>query len=75
MAVDEKKYQTDAIENVSNGSSHDEVAAEAKGGDLSEMPAGYYRSWRFIGSVAAVVFMAQGLYLGMHTSRDPAKSI
>ncbi|ORY16299.1 fungal trichothecene efflux pump [Clohesyomyces aquaticus] len=43
---------------------HDEVAEEAKGGDLSEMPKGYYRSWRFIGSVVAVVFMAQGLYLG-----------
>ncbi|KAF2499906.1 fungal trichothecene efflux pump [Lophium mytilinum] len=28
------------------------------------MPEGYYRNWRFIGSVAAVAFMAQGLYLG-----------
>lgn len=68
MAFDEKDYQTDEIEHVSNDSSHDEVAAEAKGGDLSEMPPGYYKSWRFIGSVAAVVFMAQGLYLGMHAS-------
>ncbi|KAF2265565.1 siderophore iron transporter [Lojkania enalia] len=28
------------------------------------MPPGYYRNWRFIGSVVAVAFMAQGLYLG-----------
>ncbi|KAF2112843.1 siderophore iron transporter [Lophiotrema nucula] len=28
------------------------------------MPPGYYRNWRFIGSVLAVAFMAQGLYLG-----------
>jgi hypothetical protein len=68
MAFDEKEYQTDTIEHVSNDSSHDEIAAEAKGGDLSEMPAGYYKSWRFIGSVVAVVFMAQGLYLGTCTS-------
>lgn len=53
------------IENVSDRSiSQDEVAEEAIGGDLSEMPEGYYRSWRFIGSVLAVSFMAQGLYLG-----------
>lgn len=60
--------QTDArdlhIENVSNHS--DEVASEAKGGDLNEMPEGYYRNWRFIGTVAAVAFMAQGLYLGVY---------
>lgn len=69
MARDEKDIQTESrdlhIENASNPPSHDEVAEEAKGGDLSEMPAGYYRNWRFIGSVVAVAFMAQGLYLGM----------
>jgi hypothetical protein len=42
----------------------DEVTEEAKGGELSDMPKGYYRSWRFIGSLLAVVFMAQGSYLG-----------
>lgn len=44
--------------------SSDEVAEEAKGGSLDDMPKGYYRNWRFIGSVAAVVFLAQGSYLG-----------
>ncbi|KAF2821735.1 MFS general substrate transporter, partial [Ophiobolus disseminans] len=42
----------------------DHVAPEAIGGDLADMPKGYYTNWRFIGSVAAVSFMAQGLYLG-----------
>lgn len=69
MAFDEKEVQTDTrdiqIEDVSNDSHHDEVAEEAKGGELSELPSGYYWNWRFIGSVIAVAFMAQGLYLGM----------
>ncbi|OAG00721.1 siderophore iron transporter [Paraphaeosphaeria sporulosa] len=52
------------IENVSQDSTHDSVAAEARGGDLSELPSNYYWNWRFIGSLIAVVFMAQGLYLG-----------
>ena len=52
------------IEKVSHLSQDDELAEEARGGDLSEMPEGYYRNWRFIGSVVAVSFMAQGLYLG-----------
>lgn len=42
----------------------DHVAESAVGGDLADMPKGYYTNWRFIGSVAAVSFMAQGLYLG-----------
>ncbi|KAF1844966.1 MFS general substrate transporter [Cucurbitaria berberidis CBS 394.84] len=42
----------------------DRIAASAVGGDLADMPKGYYTNWRFIGSVAAVSFMAQGLYLG-----------
>ncbi|KAF2178609.1 fungal trichothecene efflux pump [Zopfia rhizophila CBS 207.26] len=65
--MDEKDIQTSSrdlhTENVSNNSG-DEVAKEAKGGDLGDMPPGYYRNWRFIGSVIAVCFMAQGLYLG-----------
>jgi hypothetical protein len=61
-AIDEKN-QIEAIENVSN-ESRDRIAEDAKGGDLSEMPEGYYRSWRFLGSFLAVTFMAQGLYLG-----------
>jgi|TARA_R110002003_G_scaffold206_27_gene15923 hypothetical protein len=43
----------------------DHVAASAIGGNLADMPKGYYTNWRFIGSVAAVSFMAQGLYLGI----------
>lgn len=43
----------------------DHIAASAVGGDLADMPKGYYTNWRFIGSVAAVSFMAQGLYLGV----------
>jgi hypothetical protein len=46
----------------------DHIAASAVGGDLADMPKGYYTNWRFMGSVAAVSFMAQGLYLGMQSS-------
>ncbi|KAJ4301116.1 hypothetical protein N0V90_003206 [Kalmusia sp. IMI 367209] len=66
MAANEKDFietRDMHIENVSE-SSHDGVAEEAKGGDLSELPSNYYWDWRFLGSLAAVVFMAQGLYLG-----------
>lgn len=45
-----------------NGAGH--ISELAEGGDLADMPKGYYTNWRFIGSVAAVSFMAQGLYLG-----------
>ena len=52
----------------SNGyNSGDHVAEEAKGGHLSDMPKGYYTNWRFIGTIAAVSFMAQGLYLGQYS--------
>jgi hypothetical protein len=53
------------IENVSDHSTHDEVAESAKGGDLEDMPKGYYRSWSFLGTLAAVSLMGNGLYLGM----------
>ena len=52
-------------------SNQDQVAEEAKGGDLNDMPPGYYRNWRFIGSVAAVAFLAQGSYLGAYKSLNP----
>lgn len=42
----------------------DESSAAAKGGDFSDLPKNYYLHWRFIGSIAAVTFMAQSLYLG-----------
>ncbi len=50
----------------------DHIAASAVGGDLADMPKGYYTNWRFIGSVAAVSFMAQGLYLGALFAPDAA---
>jgi MFS family permease len=56
------------IENVSQDSAHDSTPSEVRGGDLSELPANYYWNWRFIGSLTAVVFMAQGLYLGTYIS-------
>lgn len=67
MATHEKDFVENRalyIENASRDSPHDEIAEEAKGGELSELPSNYYWNWRFLGSLTAVVFMAQGLYLG-----------
>lgn len=64
-------HNRDFVENVSPQAAEtgpDEVTEEAKGGELSDMPNGYYRSWRFIGSLLAVVFMAQGSYLGIYST-------
>lgn len=47
----------------------DHVDTSAVGGDLADLPKGYYTNWRFIGSLAAVSFMAQGLYLGWSFER------
>ena len=75
--MNEKEIQAESrdlhIEHVPTNS-QDEVAEEAKGGDLSEMPPGYYRNWRFIGSVLAVAFMAQGLYLGSFKFERPPRA-
>lgn len=69
MAVDEKQAvesrDTD-IEDVSRNSTHSSVAEAARGAELSELPPNYYWNWRFLGSLTAVVFMAQGLYLGTY---------
>ena len=69
MAIDdnEKSSVSEHREEVDRTMTNDDVdhiAASAVGGDLADMPKGYYTNWRFIGSVAAVSFMAQGLYLG-----------
>lgn len=62
-------------EDVNRSDGADHVAEQAKGGDLADMPKGYYTNWRFIGSVAAVSFMAQGLYLGRFCfNRDTVRS-
>ncbi|KAH6681599.1 siderophore iron transporter [Halenospora varia] len=42
----------------------DSVDPQVRQSDLDQMPKGYYRNWRFIGSLAATSFLAQGLYLG-----------
>lgn len=64
MARDEKSPVSEQHEDIDHTETSDHVAVEAVGGDLSDLPPGYYTNWRFIGSVAAVSFMAQGLYLG-----------
>lgn len=67
----EKEDITNASPHVENAQGADkvdileaELSPDARGYDLGEMPKGYYTSWRFIGSVAAISFLAQGLYLG-----------
>jgi hypothetical protein len=42
----------------------DTVAPSAIGGDFHDLPEGYYRSPKFIGSFFGVVFMAWSLYVG-----------
>jgi len=42
----------------------DTVAASAVGGDWHDLPAGYYRSPKFIGTFFGVVLMAWSLYVG-----------
>ena len=54
----------ESVDRVSTHNGEDHIASEARGGDLADMPKGYYTHWRFIGTIAAVSFMAQGLYLG-----------
>jgi hypothetical protein len=42
----------------------DLVDARAVGGDVDEMPKGYYRSWQFIGTVTAQCLASICAYLG-----------
>ncbi|CZR65194.1 uncharacterized protein PAC_15094 [Phialocephala subalpina] len=42
----------------------DVADSSAIGGDLKDLPPGYYRSLNFIGSIIGVVLMANSLYLG-----------
>jgi len=42
----------------------DTADASAIGGHLNDLPPGYYRSLKFIGSILAVMLMANSLYLG-----------
>jgi hypothetical protein len=43
---------------------HDGADASAIGGQLQDLPPGYYRSPKFVGSIIGVILMANSLYLG-----------
>jgi hypothetical protein len=43
---------------------HDVADASAIGGHLKDLPPGYYRSPKFVGSIIGVILMANSLYLG-----------
>jgi hypothetical protein len=42
----------------------DVADASAIGGHLKDLPPGYYRSPKFVGSIIGVILMANSLYLG-----------
>lgn len=52
------------LEKTQTEATADTVAASAIGGDYHDLPAGYYRSPKFIGTFIGVVFMAWSLYVG-----------
>lgn len=54
-----EKASTPTIEKV-----HDVAEASAIGGHLKDLPPGYYRSSKFVGSIIGVILMANSLYLG-----------
>jgi hypothetical protein len=54
-----EKASTPTIEEV-----HDGADASAIGGQLQDLPTGYYRSPKFVGSIIGVILMANSLYLG-----------
>jgi hypothetical protein len=53
-----------ALEETKTETTVDTVAPSAIGGDFHDLPEGYYRSPKFIGSFVGVVFMAWSLYVG-----------
>jgi hypothetical protein len=53
-----------ALEETETEVTVDTVAPSAIGGDFHDLPEGYYRSPKFIGSFVGVVFMAWSLYVG-----------
>jgi hypothetical protein len=54
----------EAVETVHTDGTVDMVDAHAIGGDLNEMPNGYFRSVQFIGTVIAVCTGSMCAYLG-----------
>jgi hypothetical protein len=53
-----------ALDQMKTEDTTDTVAPSAIGGDFHDLPDGYYRSPKFIGSFVGVVFMAWSLYVG-----------
>lgn len=60
-SADLQKASTPVAEEVQT---HDDADLSAIGGHLEDLPPGYYRSPKFVGSIIGVVLMANSLYLG-----------
>lgn len=56
-----QKASTPTVEEVQT---HDDADVSAIGGHLEDLPPGYYRSPKFVGSIFGVILMANSLYLG-----------
>ena len=63
---------TDLVETVPADDTHSDNHS-APDGYVAELPARYYRSFRFIGSVVGVAFMANSLFLGFVLPVRPPK--
>ena len=57
-------HDDDGLEKAQTWGTVDTVAPSAIGGDYHDLPDGYYRSPKFIGTFIGVVFMAWSLYVG-----------
>jgi hypothetical protein len=64
LEVNMEEKEPTAIERVATTETVDTVAESAIGGDYHDLPKGYYRSPKFIGSFIGVILMAQSLYVG-----------
>jgi hypothetical protein len=40
------------------------VTQSPENADLNDVPNGYWRSYRFIGSITAIILLANGLFIG-----------
>lgn len=55
---------TEHVNDLSKTETIDDEAPVARGVDVDEIPAGYWMSFRFLGSVASIVLLAVCLYVG-----------